>query len=169
MRHFGYPPWVPTFDIDPSPQSRSDRDGVGLGFGEIASVKPTPSSERSRDGCRVYQVTPRRAPLRRQASRGHRPSAWRPKNAQGRLPKFSKLDALSPYRPGSALLLSPKGMAPQHASAQNRQNLNDGWDDLLCLRKPPWKHSENMVDTSSHWKQAGVPTTALAIGDAVML
>ncbi|KAJ0121191.1 hypothetical protein J7T55_008354 [Diaporthe amygdali] len=29
---------------------------------------------------------------------GNRPSAWRPKS-QERLPKFSKLDALSPYHP----------------------------------------------------------------------
>lgn len=50
------------------------------------------------------------------------------------LPEFSKLDALSPYRPGSALLLSPKGMAPQPAACmQSDQNLKIGLKDLLCL------------------------------------
>lgn len=110
--------WAPTFDIDPLPQTKPDqiggrRRGLGHGNGRCRFCETTSKQFAMSRRLPCLPGYSSEARLRRQANRGHRPSAWRPKMPKDVLPKFSKLDALSPYRPGSALLLCPKGMAPQ--------------------------------------------------------
>lgn len=146
------------------------RRGLGHGNGEFASVKRPRSNVRCRDGCRVYQVGPRRTVCVDRLIVGLRPSAWRPKMPKDVLPKFSKLDALSPYRPGSALLLCPKGMAPQplHACRATR-TLMMGRTSYGASGTHRGNSEQHGLDAPCDRKRAGILAATLATALATVL
>lgn len=139
---FWSPPWVPTLDVDPYHRARSDRGSLGLGLGlglvsvEIASAKPPPSSEQSCDGCRVYQVTPRKTPRADRLIVGidRPPDGPKCPRASSQVQQARCTITLS-ARPSLAFVSQGHGSpaAPRRAV----RNLDDGWDDLSRPRKKP--------------------------------
>lgn len=149
MRHFGARPGGQRSMSTHHHRARSDCDGLGLGLGlgsvEIASANPPPSSGRFRDGCRVYQVTPRKTPRADRLIVGidRPPDGPKCPRASSQVQQARCTITLSARL---SLAFVSQGHGSPAAPRRAVRNLDDGWDDLSRPRKkPPWEQWETWL------------------------